>query len=58
MRPTHLCSSLRGVEWDERREVFTQVRALLMEVIPYFLLDLILINMSITRVDLPQDRNG
>ena len=22
MRSTHLCASLRGVEWDERREVF------------------------------------
>ena len=36
--------------------MFTQVRALSMEVIPYFLLDLD--DMSITRVDLPRDCRG
>ena len=37
--------------------MFTQVRALSMEVIPYFrLIDLD--DMSITRVDLPRDRRG
>ena len=38
MRPTHLCGSLRGVERDERREFFTQVRPLMVEVKAYILL--------------------
>ena len=38
VRPTHLCGSLRGVEWDERRELFTQVRPLTVEVKAYILL--------------------
>ena len=37
--------------------MFTQVRALSMEAIPYFVLD-DLDDMSITRVDLPQDHRG
>ena len=49
--------SRRMVIGDGGHDVFTQVRALSMEVKPYsYLIDLD--DMSITRVDLPRDRRG
>ena len=45
------------VTGDKGHDVFTQVRALSMEVKLYSCL-IDLDDMSITRVDLPQDRNG
>ena len=51
------CASRRMVIGDKGHDVFTQVRALSMEVKPYsYLIDLD--DMSITIVDLPRDRRG
>ena len=45
------------VTGDKGHDIFTQVRALSMEVKPYALLDNI-DDMGSTRVDLPRDRGG
>ena len=51
------CASRRMVTGDKGHDVFTQVRALSMEVKPYSCL-IDIDDMSVTRVDLPRDRRG
>ena len=51
------CASRRMVTGDKGHDVFTQVRALSMEVKPYsFLINID--DMGSTRVDIPQDQRG
>ena len=51
------CASRRMVIGDKGHDVFTQVRALLMEVKPYSCL-INIDDMGSTRVDLPRDQGG
>ena len=51
------CASRQMVIGDKGHEVFTQVRALSMEVKPYSCL-INIDDMGSTRVDLPRDRSG
>ena len=51
------CASRRMVTGDKGHDVFTQVRALLMEVKPYSCL-INIDDMGSTRVDLPRDQGG
>ena len=51
------CASRRMVTGDKGHDVFTQVRALSVEVKPYFCL-INIDDMGSTRVDLPRDQRG